>query len=63
MVIKRNEAIAGNLKANKGSLNFIPLDGYCLYCKYDIVDHYGMEAIADGEFITRCPKCCMSFCE
>lgn len=59
----REEALALNRKNCKDSMNFTPFSGYCWSCKCDLVEFYGVEAIAAGQNITGCPACHRSYCD
>ncbi len=47
-----------------GEIMFLPGDGYCSICGFDIVSYYmGYGWRGDEEVITHCPRCHFLFCE
>jgi len=46
----------------KGDM-FMPNNGYCYYCKYDIIKHELEKGNDGSKGVTGCPNCCKSFCD
>jgi hypothetical protein len=62
-LLTRDEALRLQRENCPDSMNFLPCSGYCWSCTYDLVQHYGLEAIASGRNVTGCPICHKSYCD
>lgn len=61
--LTRQQALALNKRNARDEINFTPADGLCWSCNGDLVEQYGVHAIAAGQNVTGCRSCNRSFCD
>lgn len=61
--LTREEALALNRRNARDSIHFTPANGLCGTCGADVVEQYGIPAIASGLNVTGCRKCHRSYCD
>lgn len=61
--LTREEALRMNRRNARDTMHFTPHDGLCWSCNGDLVEQYGIPAIAAGMNVTGCRRCFRSFCD